>query len=336
MILYKDLIKNKKNINFICICTLLLIISIVCIFFTSHYDYIENEVIGQKPINRTLYVDSEDTKIFEQLSQDKRIEKIYYKYNLPAVYKKQELILNSTQMLDYDVELKDNEIAISNYFAENYKLKQGNSFKLEIFGQKHQFVIKQIIQENYNRVFVSLDQIENIAKSLEVQPSTIIVRLNKYKDINEIKKELSKKEIYSDLENSVGEDEIKEVRKLKSICMLITFIVITIINISILILYYSKDYEEKDNYKLLNIIGFSRFKLLKLTFNKKNIIIGMSIFIAIIMLLITQWLSTIFKINVISNSFQYLNYNLIYLEIAILLLLNIIESTYFINQIKET
>lgn len=309
--------RNKKKYSlYIFLLSIVLLIYLTVSILGNYYNWILNNKIGQKKINRELIVRTTDDIMNDEvkniLSIRKKYEDIIVKCN------NQNLLLNeynNESIKDGQSYLFDNDVIISDFTLKRLNLDKDNLdvLNVSVDNNNYTFNIKGISNSNLVNIYVSSKVINELKPELE----GYIVLVNQYKNVDKVISYYESKGIEAELYNSEGTIEIEDYKKninIYNIFKIIMIISSVILLIGIIINMLNN---ELTNISLLKILGYNNKSLFIIMFIRTIILIGISILIILFLLCLLNLFISIKMKNVI---FDMLTINGLMLLISIIII----------------
>lgn len=329
MILFTNLFRNKKNYIYVLLISLIILFILFGFIFNEYYQYLYYDVVGGNRENRTIEILSNDN--FEFIDEfNLEFDKLYPKYRFNSYIA--DNVVNIKSFYDLDEDLIESGIILSKVFADKNKLEVGDIVQININGSIKKLELLKVTGQAFSDVYINQELINEIANEQDLIPASYIMVVKKYKDVDKWIEVFQQNGYTAYIENSVGEQELRDIKKIIDISYY-CFIVILIIGVFLILLnFVSFDSDEKEYIRLLKIIGFKRNKLFVYNFMKKNILIFLSMFVSLAMFYFFVLLENSFinKINWLKLNF--LDSGFVLFVLLIILIVNFIDSFFCVSK----
>ncbi|MEG2338186.1 MAG: ATP-binding cassette domain-containing protein [Clostridium sp.] len=258
------------------------------------------------------YIKGKDEKTFNMLSEDKRLENVYYQYklnNITLEINSKDVLIEekipmpkSTEVLSYGVLPRKgkNEIAITPSLAKKFSSEIntliGKEAKLKVDGKEYILKISGIYNAAYDDFFVSSDIEKQMYKDSIKETYSISYDVTDFKDIVEVSNMLKEKGI--DSKNAAKEvlsmeNTFKSLEKLFLVVAILITSISLFVCIVLLVKLQSTRYREVG---LLSALGFEKADIKNILIKENLILGGLSSIISSVILIIVIGVSKLMNL----------------------------------------
>ncbi len=333
MILYKSIFRNKKNYIYIIITSLIFFVLIACNIYSEYYQYLKNDIIGEKKENRTLEVLNVDEEYLQNIQNNVDFEKVYATY--PIEGKINQTKIEIKNIIEIQNDSNENDVIINKKLAQEYKLNVGDEIIINVFGISEKLKIVKFTDQQYTKVYVNRLIIEKIKHQHNLKPTSIIFVIKKYENVGKWLELFNQNGYIAYIENSSGEQEIKDLNKLIRISNFFIYVLIAIGIIIVILFFKSIEIESIKYNSLLKKIGFNNYKIIFYNFTKKNIVLIISMIISIIMFYFISLLIFKYFPSLMWFNYKFLNIKSLFLEVIVLFSLNAYISIKYVKKLDS-
>jgi len=312
MLIFKSFIRKKTTKVYLILFSLLLSSIFLLLSFKGYY------IMRLKENYKGSYIGIVmDKNNFSKLNKIKNIDNIttFLVGDIKSEYIDY-LVLNSS------LNLKDNEIILSEHFISEYEIK--DNLNVIINNEDTKFIVKDFTEGNVREAFISkalYEKLYNLSSKLEYH-LTLEDWSFKDKTIKELTKKIAIDDNYGLTVFNISEKN-SNINNIMAILNLILGVIIFIFFIIYVICIINTIVDEKNINKLYQDLGFNQKLIMKINNLKIILLLIISSIISVFGYLIMKYIFKLFKI--------YLNLEITYLLkiLVLLLLVNIIFNIIF-------